>query len=1054
MAFLNEDYLVEQPAINWFKEIGYLYVPGSELIPENGERESYRDVILKKRFIQAIKKLNPFLTDNLAEEVYKKVRNIDHPDFIIKGKIFYQYLTEGVKITYREGKEEKTRLVKLIDFKNPENNEFLVANQFKVEYYRQNGIHRRPDLVVFINGIPIAVFELKSFNSHQTAQHAYNDHQVKKEDIPQLYWYSQVIVASDGYETKYGSPQSGWERFFYWDGIFSDDDVKKEEIGKGHYRYFYQGKELTSLEILIKGLFRKEHITEFINDFVFYDMTEDVKKIATYYQFYAVKKAIERTKKCVLEGKTPEERRIGVIWHTQGSGKSITMLFYARKVLKELGNPLLIFITDRRELDEQLYSLFSQLPIAKRAESIKDLQDAIKNTAGGIIFSTIQKFSERDQDYPLLTERRDIIVIADEAHRSQYRELARNLRKAIPNASFLVFTATPIEYEDRDTYLVFGEPISIYSIDKALKDGVIVPIYYEARLVELHLTNEFIDEEFEDISEDLEEEDKERLKVKYARLEKFILNPERLEKIAKDIVEHFNKRNKDSEEEDTKEDSNKRAGEFEEKEVKKRHKESEGEDTPEKSEEKEVKGKAMVVVISREVAVELYNKIKEIPNAPSVAVVISGNKQKDPTKFHPHIRNKHEMEELLSDFKNPDKDPKMVIVVDMLLTGFDVPCLHTMYIDKPMKNHTLLQAIARVNRVYKDKPGGLIVDYIGIADDLKKSLAKYTLEAIGQFFTDIKSVIAQLKEEYDIVSSMFYGINYKNWRNLDPQQLSDLTVSAYNLLDTEEKKKNFIKHFLALKKLYTIASPHPETIKINDDIRFFEMIKKMIVKYSITISREIARELEYEINQLISKSISAQEPIDVFSLLNKEKPDISILSEEFLSQIKEIKQKNYAVELLAKLLNDEIKVKMIKNPYRYKSLYERLKELIEKYNAKILEASEIIEKLVEIARELREKIQEGKRLDLTEEELAFYDFLLSKGISENYEEVKEIAKLIVKKLGGYVKIADWNKKETMKAKIRKALKDVLRERLEKYNYDYISEIVNELLELAESIYIS
>jgi type I restriction enzyme R subunit len=1009
-AELTESYMVENSAISWFKEIGYLYIPGSDLIPENGERESYRDVILKKRFIQAIKTLNPSLTDNLAEEVYEKVRNIDHPDFIIKGKIFYQYLTEGVKLTYREGKEEKTRLVKLIDFKNPENNEFLVANQFEVEYYSQNGIHRRPDLVVFINGIPIAVFELKSFNSNQTAYDAYNDHQVKKEDIPQLYLYSQVIVASDGYETKYGSPQSGWERFFYWEGIFSDDDVKKEEITKGHYRYFYQGKELTSLEILIKGLFRKEHITEFINDFVFYDITEDVKKIATYYQFYAVKKAVEKTKKCVLEGKTPEERRIGVIWHTQGSGKSITMLFYARKVLKELGNPLLIFITDRRELDEQLYNLFSQMSIAKQAESIKDLQDAIKKTAGGIIFSTIQKFSERDQDYPLLTERRDIIVIADEAHRSQYRELARNLRKAIPNASFLGFTATPIEYEDRDTYLVFGEPISIYSIDKALKDGVIVPIYYEARLVELHLTNEFIDEEFEEISEGLEEEEKERLKAKYARLEKLILNPERLEKIAKDIVEHFNKR-------------------FE-----------------------EFEGKAMVVVISREVAVELYNKIKEIPNAPSVAVVISGNKQKDPEKFHPHLRNKHQMEELLSNFRNPDKDPKMVIVVDMLLTGFDVPCLHTMYIDKPMKNHTLLQAIARVNRVYKDKPGGLIVDYIGIADDLKKSLAKYTLEAIGQFFTDIKSVIAQLKEEYDIVSSMFYGINYKNWRNLDPQQLSNLTVSAYNLLDTEEKKKNFIKHFLALKKLYTLASPHPETIKIKDDIRFFEMIKKMIIKYSTTTSREIARDLEYEINQLISKSISAQEPIDVFSLLNKEKPDISILSEDFLSQIKEIKQKNYAVELLAKLLNDEIKVKMRKNPHRYKSLYERLKELIEKYNAKTLEASEIIEKLVEIARELREKIQEGKRLDLTEEELAFYDMLLSKRIFENYEEVREIAKLVVEKLGGYVRIADWNKKETIKAKIRKALKDVLRERLKKHDYDYISKIADELLEQAELVF--
>jgi len=554
MASLTESYMVENSAINWFKEIGYSYIPGSDLTL-NEERESYKDVILKKRFIQAIKTLNPFLTDNLAEEVYTKLKDIDHPDFIIKGKIFYEYLAKGLKLNYREREEEITRIVKLIDFENPENNEFLIANQFKVEYYYQNNIHRIPDLVVFINGLPIAVFEFKSFNAYETAKDAYNDHKMKMKDIPQLYLYSQIIVVSDGYETKYGSPQSGWERFFNWEGIFSDDDIRKE---------------LTSLEVLIKVLFRKEHITEFINDFIFYEKSGEnyIKKIAAYHQFYAVKKAVERTKKCVFEGKTPEDRRIGVIWHTQGSGKSLTMLYYARKILKELGNPLLIFITDRKELDEQLYSLFSQMPISKQAESIKDLQETIKNTAGGIIFSTIQKFSERNEEYPVLTERKDIIVIADEAHRSQYRELARNLRKSIPNASFLGFTATPIELEDRDTYLVFGEPISIYSIDKALKDGVVVPIYYEARLVELHLTNEFIDEEFEEISEGLEYEIKENLKRRYAQLERLILNPERIEKIAKDIVEHFNKR----------------IQEFE--------------------------GKAMVVVISRKVAVELYNAIK------------------------------------------------------------------------------------------------------------------------------------------------------------------------------------------------------------------------------------------------------------------------------------------------------------------------------------------------------------------------------------------------------------------------------------------------------------
>jgi type I restriction enzyme R subunit len=944
MASLTESYMVENSAINWFKEIGYSYIPGSDLTPNeesdltsNEERESYKDVILKKRFIQAIKTLNPFLTDNLAEEVYKKVKDIDHPDFIIKGKIFYEYLAKGLKLNYREREGEITRIVKLIDFENPENNEFLIANQFKVEYYYQSNFHRIPDLVVFINGLPIAVFEFKSFNAYETAKDAYNDHKMKMKDIPQLYLYSQIIVVSDGYETKYGSPQSGWERFFNWEGIFSDDDIRKE---------------LTSLEVLIKGLFRKEHLTEFINDFIFYEKSGEnyIKKIAAYHQFYAVKKAVERTKKCVFEGKTPEDRRIGVIWHTQGSGKSLTMLYYARKILKELGNPLLIFITDRKELDEQLYSLFSQMPISKQAESIKDLQETIKNTAGGIIFSTIQKFSERNEEYPVLTERKDIIVIADEAHRSQYRELARNLRKSIPNASFLGFTATPIELEDRDTYLVFGEPISIYSIDKALKDGVVVPIYYEARLVELHLTNEFIDEEFEEISEGLEYEIKENLKRRYAQLERLILNPERIEKIAKDIVEHFNKR----------------IQEFE--------------------------GKAMVVVISRKVAVELYNAIKEIPNAPSVEVVISGNKQKDPEEFHPHIRNKHQMEELLNNFKNPDKNPKMVIVVDMLLTGFDVPCLHTMYIDKPMKNHNLLQAIARVNRVYKDKPGGLIVDYIGIADDLRKSLSKYTLETIGQTLTDINKVIEQMKEKYDIVSSMFYGVNYRDWKNLSSEELSNLTVLAYNCLETEDRKRNFVKNFIALKKLYALASPHPQTIKIKDDLKFFEMIKKMIVKYSTRASKEIARELEYEMNQLISKSISAQEPIDVFSLLSKEKPNISIFSEDFLKQIKDIKHKNYVIELLTKLINDEIKVRMRINPYRYKSLYEKLNELIKEYNVKVLETAEIIEKLIEIAKELKEKIKEIGKLDLTEEELAFYDMLLNEGIFENEQEVKEIAK--------------------------------------------------------------
>ena len=860
-AQLTEDYMVEQPAINWFGEQGYSYIPGSNLSPDR-ERESYRQVILKKRFTQAVKKINPWLTDELAEQVYKRVVELEHPDFVVKGKIFYELLINGVKVTTKEGKEERTRIAKIIDFENIENNDFLVANQFTVEYQFEKGMYRRPDLVVFINGLPLAIFEFKSFNANETARDAFYDHKTKMKDIPQLYAYAQILVASDGLETKYGSPTSDWDRFFVWEGISSDDDLEVEEIGEGHCRYFYKGEELTSLGVLIRGLSRKENFLEFLQDFVFYDKAGETyeKKIAIFHQFYTVKKTIERTKVCVLEGEKPEERRIGVVWHTQGTGKSLTMLFYARKILKvkELENPLLLFITDRRNLDEQLYSLFSYMPIVRRAETIEDLQEAIKTSAGGIIFATIQKFGNRKmEEYPFLTDRRNIIVVVDEAHRSQYRELAQNLRKAIPNASFMGFTATPIELHDRDTYLVFGEPISVYSMDKARRHKVVVPIYYEARLSKLHLTNEFIDEEFEEISEFMEPEEKERLKRKYVRLEELILNPERLTKVAEDIVEHFHRRTQ------------------------------------------EIEGKAMVVTISRKVAVKLYEEIIKHPDAPSVAVVISGSKNKDPQEFWKHLRNKHELEELLNNFKNPERDPKMVIVVDMLLTGFDVPCLHTMYFDKPMKDHSLAQAVARVNRVFKDKPGGLIVDYIGIVDNLKKSLSMYTTEAIEQIFSDIDKIIKLLKEKYDIVSSMFFGINYENWKELPPHEISKLTAQAYSRVSDEESKKKFIKNFLALKNLYALASPHPETLRIKDDMRFFEMIKKMIIKYSTAKTGDISRSLEYEISQLLSKSISAEEPVDVFTLLEKEKPEISILDDNFLSQFKDMEYKNYAADVLA-----------------------------------------------------------------------------------------------------------------------------------------------------------
>jgi type I restriction enzyme R subunit len=1028
MAQHTEDYMVEQPAIKWLKDLGYSYIHGSELSPESEERTSYRHVILKKKFVSSIKKLNRWLTEIQLEQVYKKVTELDHPDFIMKSKMFYEMLVNGVKVSVREKGEDRTRLVKLIDFENLEDNDFLVSNQFTVEYQYQKDEYKRPDLIIFINGMPIAIFEFKSFGANETAKDAFYDHKAKMSEVPQLYTYAQVLVASDGLETKYGSVSSDWDRFFVWEGLFAEDDLEIREIEgseiESEYRHRYYiskrtKKEITSLEVLLKGLFRKEHLSEYLRDFIIYERSKEnyVKKIAMYHQFYAVRKAVKSTVRAVLEGKTPEERRVGIVWHTQGSGKSLTMLFYSRKTLrvKELENPLLLFITDRRDLDEQLSGVFSNIMlVAKQAESIKDLQDSIRQGVGGIVFATIQKFGKKKaEEYPLLSKRRNIIVVADEAHRSQYRELAQNLRIAIPNASFMGFTATPIELQDRSTTLVFGKYVSVYSMDKARRHKVVVPVYYDARLAREHLTNEFIDEEFEELSESMDSKTKSSLKKKYAKLEKIILADDRINKVAKDIVEHFNKRVRD------------------------------------------LKGKAMVVAISRKVAVKLYEKIINQPKAPSVVVIISGNKTKDPKNFLPHLRNRKALEDLADDFKNPEADPQMVIVVDMWITGFDVPCLHTMYFDKPMKNHPLVQAIARVNRVFKDKPGGLIVDYIGIADDIRKSLAIYTRDTADELFVNIDAVLTELKERYDIVSAFFHGTQYKEWKKMLPEELSKLTTLVYDKLCRDEKvKKDFVRNYVALKKLYALASPHREVYEIKDDLRFFEMIKKMIVKYSGAKVKEISRDLEYEISHLISKSIVAEEPLDVFSLMNKEKPDVSIFDDKFLAQFKNMQYKNYAAELLAKILKDDLSVKMKNNPYRYRTFFEMLKKIIDNYNIKIIDTVEIIEQLVKLAKEVKKSVDEGKSLNLSDDELAFYDLLSSRQkYFENFDEVEAVAKEVVKEMGYYIKVADWNRKEYLKAKIKAALKKALIRIVDgRVKYEDIELLSKEIMRHAEEVY--
>lgn len=1143
----NEKDMVEDHVIEVLTELGYKHVPGEELTPENGERESYRDVILKSRFIDAVLRLNPWLNEEMAEQVYRRVTELAHRELTVGMKEFYDMLVGGVKLTVKYGNDERTRLVRLVDFENPDNNEFLVVDQFQVEFWEENDLYRIPDVTIFINGIPVGIFEVKGENSNETAKDAFNDHTEKKKDIPQLYLYSQVLVVSDGMETRYGSPTSGWERFFFWEGIESDDDLEvvtgidiEDETIPAMYRHKKTGEPFTSVEVILNGLFERKRFLEYLNDFILHEQAGSgyIKKIAMYHQFYTVRKAIERTVRAVKSNRI-EEKRIGTVWHTQGSGKSLTMLFYARKALKtkELENPLLLFITDRRELDEQLYTVFTRaMKTVHRAESIRDLRNHLGRKSGGVVFSTIQKFGrmfdrfiiiapistddfiemvragkirrgislksiradEEEKDtgfiqvgslvvgeavarkvavktiseltaedlkgtgfssvdelvkflketsskkesekklkkekvylvdfelidwydnptpkdifYPILNERHNIIVIADEAHRSQYKDLAKNLRKALPNASFLGFTATPIEYEDRSTPLTFGDYISIYSMDIAIRHKVVVPIFYESRLLKLHLTNQFIDEEFDEISERIikDPDTKEELKRKFAKLEKLILSEDRMKKIAEDIVTHFNKRNQT------------------------------------------LRGKGMVVTISRKVAVELYKHIEEYKKKaglkePTVTVVISGSRSREP-EFRPFLRTKKQLRDLELSFKDPESDPQMVIVVDMWLTGFDVPPLHTMYFDKPMKNHSLMQAIARVNRVFEGKEGGLIVDYIGIADDLKKSLSRYLIGTGKEPMTNVEKVIDLLKEKYDVVSSYLAGINYRDWRKLSRKELTILTAQAYDKIAQkgEDAKKQFVKEVVSLKKLYALASPHPITDEIRDDLVFFDMIKSMIVKYQSRNTKEIAKQLEKDVTKLISKSVISEEPIDVFEMLKLEKPNLSLLSEEFLQELLEYDYKNYVVDVLTKILNDQLRVRMRRNPYRYKSLYERLSELIDKYNRRVIEVSEIIAELVKIARETRTAIESGKELDMSEEELAFYDLLLAEGgIPENYEIVRRVAKEIARTLNGYVTVADWRKRSQVRAKIKNEVKKILMSDLGEFIRDY-----SQMVKLSEQI---
>ena len=760
---LTETALAEQSVIDWLKELGYEYKFGPDISPGGlvPERKDPREVILIDRLKRSLKRLNPELSDKILDEVIEKLTTFEHPNLEIANKEIYKMLTEGVKIEVRDEKGDlKGKIVKIFDFENPQNNEFLAVNQFTIQ-----GIEkvRRPDLVVFINGIPLAIFELKNPTIEEaTLRTAFDQLQDYKKDIPEIFQYNQILAISDLSEARYGTISSPWEWFKVWRGIEAEDEKLKG---------------MSELEVLVKGLFQTRRILDIVENFIVFEADSEkevskyTKKIALYHQYFGANKAVVSTLKTIA----PEaNKKIGVLWHTQGSGKTLSMVFYVNKVKKltALNSPTIVFLTDRNDLDNQFFKTFLRTgyaALAKQAESIENLKDRLKTAVAELIFTTIQKFA--GEDFEILSKRHNIIVIADEAHRSQYAKLAANARKALPNASFMGITATPISLENRDTQLVFGEYISAYPMSQSIKDGATVPIYYEGRLVPLHLTDMWIDEKFDELMAEVDFEAKESLKRKFVNLERAVAAPDRLQKIAKDILNHFNSRG--------------------------------------------LEGKAMIVTISRKTAVEMYRLISSLEGAPEMAVVIS-----KPEEYKDQIQKEIRAAEIETRFKTPEDPLKLVVVCDMWITGFDVPHLHTMYFDKPLKNHSLMQAIARVNRVFKDKPGGLIVDYIGIADDLRKALSIYDRKMRKEALIPLQDIIDKMLEKYDVVKSLLSGVDYLNWKYLEGEKLARLFQNTINTIISdpktgridENRKSRFLKESLLLIRLLLLRCLIPKHI--------------------------------------------------------------------------------------------------------------------------------------------------------------------------------------------------------------------------------------------------
>ena len=1012
-AVISEDH-IEQVLIEELIELGYSYVHGVAISPDGtNEERTYQEVVLKVRLAQAIARLNPSIPYEAQEEALKKVLRAESPDLVTNNYTFHKYLTEGVDIEYRKGDRIVGDKVWLINYQSPKENEFLVVNQLTIIEGNQN---KRPDVILFVNGLPLVVIELKNATDEKADLHAaFNQLQTYKKAIPSLFQYNSLLIASDGWYALYGSLTAPKQFFLPWksiDGkIVADPDIPQ-------------------MEVLAKGLLNKQVLLDLIRHFtIFHQNKEKLSKIIPrYHQYFAVNKAVKTTQKATSAA---GDQRAGVIWHTQGSGKSLSMVFYAGKLVLELNNPTLVVLTDRNDLDDQLFDTFSlsqdllrQTPV--QAENREQLKKLLAVSSGGIVFTTIQKFLPEVEarveledgktrnirgTYELLSDRRNIVVIADEAHRSQYDFMdgfAKHMRDALPNASFIGFTGTPIESTDKNTQAVFGEYIDIYDIQQAVDDGATVRIFFESRLAKINLKEEEkprIDEEFEELTESEESSSQQRLKSKWARLEAIVGNEHRLSLIAKDIVTHFESRNSILE------------------------------------------GKAMIVCMSRRICVDLYDAIirerpdwhNETDDAGQIKVVMTGSSS-DPLSFQPHVRSKQRRKELGERLKDPKATLKLAIVRDMWLTGFDAPALHTLYIDKPMRGHNLMQAIARVNRVYAGKEGGLIVDYIGIATDLKKALSTYTESGgKGKPAFDQEEAAAVMMGKYEVVAQLFSekpidpdlkkGFNYLEFFILSAKDKLSFPIKAANyVLGLENGKERFINGVTALTKAFAISVPHQSTIEIRNEVGLFQAIKARIVKVSQSGNFGSPVDIDSAIKQILSDAIVTEQVVDIFDAAGLKKPDISILSDDFLAEVRGMVHKNVALELLKKLLNDEIKYRKQTNLVQSKKFSEMLDGAVRNYQNNLITSAQVIEELIRLAKEIKEADRKGEELGLDFREYAFYSALEVNDSSVKIlgdEILRHIARELVDTIRNNTSI-DWTVRENVQARMRVAVKKILR----------------------------